>query len=118
MGLPPPHLWGIIPIGVTISTIIIAVMTDLNREFNSFNRRNPSVYTKLLELSLRLKRVGASKYGMKALFEILRFNALLQSDKKFELNNSYAPYYARLLMQNEPSLDGFFRIRTLTSTTK
>jgi len=101
-----------------ISTIIIAAMTELNREFNSFNRRNPSVYTKLLELSLRLKRVGASKYGMKALFEILRFNALLQSDKKFELNNSYAPYYARLLMQNEPSLDGFFRIRTLTSTTK
>ena len=93
-------------------------MTVYESDFNIYHRRNPSVYSKLLELSLRLKRVGASKYGMKALFEILRFNALLQSDKKFELNNSYAPYYARLLMKNEPSLDGFFRIRTLTSTTK
>ena len=93
-------------------------MTVYETDFNIYHRRNPSVYSKLLELSLRLKRVGASKYGMKALFEILRFNALLQSDKKFELNNSYAPYYARLLMKNEPLLDGFFRIRTLTSTTK
>ena len=93
-------------------------MTVYETDFNIYHRRNPSVYSKLLELSLRLKRVGASKYGMKALFEILRFNALLQSDKKFELNNNLAPYYARLLMKNEPSLDGFFRIRTLTSTTK
>ena len=93
-------------------------MTVYESDFNIYHRRNPSVYSKLLELSLRLKRVGASKYGMKALFEILRFNALLQSDSKFELNNNLAPYYARLLMKNEPSLDGFFRIRTLTSTTK
>ena len=93
-------------------------MTVYETDFNIYHRRNPSVYSKLLELSLRLKRVGASKYGMKALFEILRFNPLLQSDKKFELNNNLAPYYARLLMKNEPSLDGFFRIRTLTSTTK
>lgn len=93
-------------------------MTVYESDFNIYHRRNPSVYSKLLELSLRLKRVGASKYGMKALFEILRFNALLQSDKKFELNNNLAPYYARLLMKNEPLLDGFFRIRTLTSTTK
>ena len=93
-------------------------MTVYETDFNIYHRRNPSVYSKLLELSLRLKRVGASKYGMKALFEILRFNALLQSDKKFELNNNLAPYYARLLMKNEPSLDGFFRIRTLTSATK
>ena len=93
-------------------------MTVYESDFNIYHRRNPSVYSKLLELSLRLKRVGASKYGMKALFEILRFNALLQSDKKFELNNNLAPYYARLQMKNEPLLDGFFRIRTLTSTTK
>ena len=93
-------------------------MTVYESDFNIYHRRNPSVYSKLLELSLRLKRVGASKYGMKALFEILRFNALLQSDKKFELNNNLAPYYARLLMKNEPLLDDFFRIRTLTSTTK
>ena len=108
---------------ITIVSLAILSFPDISilltiSEFNSFNKRNPSVYTKLLEISLRLKKVGASKYGMKALFEILRFNALLQSDSKFELNNSYAPYYARLLMKNEPLLDGFFRIRTLTSTTK
>ena len=94
-------------------------MTTLyQHEFNAYHKRNPSVYAKLHTLAMRLKKVGAKKYGIKALFEILRFNALLQSDKKFELNNNLAPYYARLLMKNDPSLDGFFKIRTLTSTLK
>ena len=102
---------------MTISTIIIAAMT-IKADFNAYHKANPSVYDKLLELSLRLKRVGASKYGMKALFEILRFNALLQSDEKFKLSNNYTAYYARLLMLNEPQLEGFFTTRPLTSTTK
>ena len=81
-------------------------MTNLDKAFNRFHLRNPSIYAKLRELALRL---------MKALFEILRFNSLLQHDEKLELNNSYAPYYARMLMMNEPKLTGFFRTRTLTS---
>jgi len=67
---------------------------------------------------MRLKKVGAKKYGIKALFEILRYNALLQSDTKFELNNNLAPYYARLLMKNEPKLKGFFRTRSLSTKSK
>ena len=93
-------------------------MTVYEKRFTSYNRRNPSVYDKLHTLAMRLKKVGAKKYGIKALFEILRYNALLQSDTKFELNNNLAPYYARLLMKNEPDLKGFFRIRSLTSTNK
>ncbi len=96
-------------------TTIELVPTRLDSDFNKFHLRNPSIYAKLRELALRLRRVGASRYGMKALFEILRFNSLLQHDEKLELNNSYAPYYARMLMMNEPKLKGFFRTRTLTS---
>lgn len=93
-------------------------MTALQEEFNAYHQRNPRIYEKLRTLALRLKRVGASSYGMKALFEILRFNALLQSDTKFKLSNSLTPYYARLLMKQEPQLAGFFHTRELISTRK
>ena len=91
-------------------------MTALQEEFNAYHKRSPQIYQKLKTLALRLKCVGASTYGMKALFEILRYNALLQSDQKFKLQNNHAPYYARLLMQQEPQLAGFFYTRELVST--
>ena len=94
------------------------IKTALEEEFRAFHNRNPRVYLKLRTLALRLKANGVTSYGMKALFEIMRFNALLQSDTKFKLSNSYAPYYARLLMINEPQLYGFFEVRELTSKTK
>jgi hypothetical protein len=50
---------------------------------------------------------------MKALFEILRFNALLSVDNKLKLSNNYTSLYARLMMQQEPELAGFFITRTL-----
>jgi len=89
--------------------------TTLEEEFKAFHNRNPRIYLKLRTIAMRLKKTGATSYGMKALFEIMRFNALLQSDTKFKLSNSYAPYYARFLMKNEPELQGFFEIRELIS---
>jgi len=82
-------------------------------QFRNFHRVHPHVYEQLKTLALRLKNVGVQSYGMKALFEILRFNALLSVDNNFELNNNYAPLYARLLMKQEEELQGFFKIRTL-----
>ena len=50
---------------------------------------------------------------MKALFEFLRFSYALQtSGDSYKINNSYAPFYARLLMRNEQALAGFFNLRT------
>lgn len=71
------------------------------------------MYDQLKALALRLKKVGVESYGMKALFEILRFNALLSVDNKLKLSNNYTSLYARLLMQQEPELAGFFVTRTL-----
>ena len=91
------------------------IKTALEEEFKAFHNRNPLVYLKLRTLALRLKANGVKSYGMKALFEIMRFNALLQSDRKIKLSNSYTPYYARMLMFNEPELYGFFEVRELIS---
>lgn len=90
------------------------LMTDqFETQFKNFHRVNPHVYEQLKTLALRLKNVGVKTYGIKALFEILRFNALLSVDNNFQLNNNYAPLYARLLMKQEEELCGFFKIRAL-----
>ena len=86
-------------------------MATLDKRFESYHRRNPHIYEQLKIMSLRLKNVGVEKYGMKALFEILRFNALLTVDHNFRLSNNFTALYARLLMEQEPELEGFFRIR-------
>ena len=90
------------------------LMTNTQQDaFKSFHKHNPHVYDQLKTLALRLKSVGVKSYGIKALFEILRFNALLSVDNNFQLNNNYAPLYARLLMKQEPDLAGFFKLRAL-----
>ena len=86
---------------------------SIEERFHSFHRANPQVYEALRELSLHLAATGRQRFGMKALFEFLRFSYALQTrGESYKINNSYAPFYARLLMRNEPQLAGFFNLRT------
>jgi hypothetical protein len=82
--------------------------------FNRFHKNNPDVYNKLLELSLELRAVGHRRIGIKMLFEQLRWlHALRTTDMSgFKLNNNYAPFYARLLMER-PELKNFFETRAV-----
>lgn len=85
---------------------------DNATRFADFHAANPHVYGLLRSLALQLRAQGYQKYGMKALFEILRWQSRLQTNgDAFKLNNIYTAYYARLLMSNEPVLAGFFETR-------
>lgn len=80
--------------------------------FKRFHGENPHVYERLVELALRLRRRGHERYGMKGLFEVLRWHyALETTDQNFKLCNNYTAFYARLIMQREPELKDFFRTR-------
>ena len=87
--------------------------TDTIQErFRAFHAANPHVYENLRIMALELKRGGHKMWGMKALFEVLRFTAAIQTEGDvFRLNNNYTALYARLLMENEPELRGFFELR-------
>ena len=90
--------------------------TKLLRKFKEFHRDNPDVYTELVKLAKQLKAKGRSKYGIKSLFEVVRWHrALATTGDEFKLNNNYTAYYARLIMHREPSLKGFFSVRELPS---
>jgi hypothetical protein len=80
--------------------------------FRQFHYDNPHVYHALVMLARNLKKKGHQTYGMKSLFEVLRWEyAMKTTGSAFKLNNNYTSMYARLIMQNEPDLQEFFRIR-------
>jgi hypothetical protein len=93
---------------------------DLEEEFWEFHRANPRVYAALRERALELRRMGHLRYSIKTLLEVERWHTDMQTaptsaaDAKYKLNNNHAPFYARLLMEREPELAGFFELRTQT----
>lgn len=88
-------------------------MDRIERAFTRFHAKNPSVYTQLRDMALRLKRTGKSTYSISALFEVLRYERALQTigDDGLKLNNNYRALYARMIARNEPELQEFFRMR-------
>tara|TARA_R110000751_G_scaffold35565_2_gene87410 strand:+ start:719 stop:1024 length:306 start_codon:yes stop_codon:yes gene_type:complete len=87
-------------------------ISKLQIEFDEFHGNNPEVYSELLKLSFDLKAKGRGKYGVKSLFEIIRWHRAMSTEgDEFKLNNNHAPFYARLIMAQEPELEGFFETR-------
>lgn len=86
--------------------------TTLEERFWAFHAANPTVYNLLRSLALDLKRRGRERYGIGGLFEVLRWQyAFHTTGEEFKLSNNHRAFYARLLMEREAELDGFFVLR-------
>jgi hypothetical protein len=89
-------------------------MNRHERAFWDFHSQNPHIYEQLEQLALQLRRSGVQRWGMKALWEVLRYELMLRtsaSARSFRLNNNHTAFYARLLMDRNPELAGFFETR-------
>ncbi len=63
-------------------------------------------------MALDLYARGRRHYGIKGLWEVLRWRWSMQTDaEEYKLRNDFHAYYARLLMLREPVLKDFFEIR-------
>jgi len=86
----------------------------IQARFERFHKANPEVYTALRRLALDLKAKGREKYGIKSLFEILRWHyAMATIGTEFKMPNEFTSRYARFLMEKEPELEDFFRTSVL-----
>ena len=85
----------------------------IQERFEAFHAANPHVYTAMRQLALGMKQRGETRWSTKAIFEILRWAWLMRTadPSGFRLNNIYTAGYARLLMEREPLLAGFFETR-------
>lgn len=87
----------------------------LDRKFKAFCDRNPHVYDILVRLAREAKAAGKEKISIVLLVQVARWEIMFrtESDDGFKINNSFTSRYARLIMQNEKDLEGFFELRKL-----
>ena len=83
--------------------------------FRSYHQDNPHICAGIVSLGLMAKRRGRSRWGVMAIMNVLRWKLEVEardSSSPWKINNNYAPYYARLVMSQEPELQGFFNVRS------
>lgn len=91
-------------------------MSNITEKFQAFHLKYPEVYRELVELAKDAKLHGRSMYGIRPLWEVLRYRILLEpTPRPYKLSDNYPSRYARLIMEREPDLQGFFRTRPLRS---
>lgn len=84
----------------------------LEQRFEAFRKAHPEILSLLKAKALELKARGFKRYGIKALWEAMRYDLSVQAgEQPYKLDNSFTAPYARLLMQVEPRLQGFFETR-------
>jgi hypothetical protein len=77
--------------------------------FFRYHKANPDVYKELIKLVKEARRAGYDKWGIKAAFEVARWERRLDVNTrdKFKLSNEYGAYYSRLIMMQEPEFFGY-----------
>jgi hypothetical protein len=88
----------------------------LAQKFWEFEKANPHVYKGLVVLARKAQARGIEQYSVDALFHVLRWEMAVETSRDededpFRLNNNYTSFYARLIMDREPDLKGFFELR-------
>jgi hypothetical protein len=90
----------------------------LQDRFTIYHLANPKVYSRLVTMARELRAKGVKSYGIAALWEVLRYQALMTTDtdgQPFKLSNNHRAYYARLINKQEADLAGFFTTRATRS---
>src|SRR5512137_2981613 len=88
----------------------------IDERFAEFHRNNPHVYDELVAMARRAKGHGYNRSGIGMMWEVLRWNRMFSTnpaDRDFKLNDHFRSRYARVIMDNERDLAGFFEVRSL-----
>jgi hypothetical protein len=94
----------------------------MRREFLKFHRDNPWVYAKLVKYCKKLIDANWSKYSMRTLISVIRFDRDLETGGaevtidggdtlRVKINDHHSPYYARLFAYKHPRHEYFFEYR-------
>jgi len=89
------------------------------KAFWDYHAQNPIIYEKLKIYAKQLKDSGRNRFGIRAIFERIRWDMYIEyKNDDFKLNNTFSPFYARLLIFDHPEFDGFFETREVKGITK
>ena len=93
---------------------MFSLLSESEERFLEFHRHNPHVYDHLRELCIQVRRRGVRRFGIRTVWERLRWYARFETTRapgEWKLNDHYTRHYARLLMAQEPELAGMFETR-------
>ncbi len=88
----------------------------IQKRFEKFHQLNPWIYKTLVRLARDLKKRDANRFGIKMLWEIVRWQymlAVIEPSGGYRLNNNYTSRYARLIASQEYDLKDVFETREL-----
>ena len=90
-------------------------MNNLHQAFLEYHAAHPGVYDLLVSLARCCRASGMTQYGIASLFERVRWHYHVDyGEGDFKLNNNHKAFYARMIMEREPDLRGFFETRDRT----
>lgn len=86
--------------------------SKLELAFWEFHKSHPEVYRRLVKLARDWFKRGRGRIGIATVFETARYTLAMETDSDgLKLNNNHRAFYARLIMEREPDLDGMFGLR-------
>ena len=99
---------------MTQLTFPVKAQSQLEEKFLEFHAKHPEVYAALSRFSNqgRDRKGPDARLGIKMVIERVRWElALGARDESPRLNNNHSAFYARLLMTQEPALEGMFFLK-------
>lgn len=88
------------------------VKPHIFKKFVDYHDLNPEVYALFKKYALELRESGVNRYGVKAIFERVRWHFAVEvKGDKFKINNNYPSCYVRLLISEDPTFREFFSTR-------
>ena len=86
---------------------------DIDTAFVVFHTLNPDFLQEILRIARHAKARGKTRISMRLIFEVFRFKRTLAivGAGEYTVNNSFTPFYSRLVKQQDPELGQLFEIR-------
>lgn len=86
-------------------------MRKVRERFLKYHRDNPHVYDLFKEYARKVREDGLKKFSARGVFDILRWRVAFETKGEFKVGNDVSPYYARMLIHEDPTFAPFFTLR-------
>lgn len=105
LSLPETQLW---------QRLFATTSTELIADFEEYHRQNPHIYQKFAEKAAVARSSGRNCYSAWVIINVLRWEHDIQTASiEFKISNDHIAMYARCLVWNDPTFEGFFSLKQM-----
>lgn len=80
-------------------------------QFARWHALHPEVYELFKRYAAEVRAAGFSRYSARDILARLRWHVQVEKRGEYRINNIASPFYARMLVAEDPSYAGFFEMR-------